>query len=101
MYEAGPSDSQLLAFGISKADIPVPTVEVWADNWPSFEVMCAMGTQWRTGALGATGLDYAAFPAVMHMLSIPKKQRSRIFQDIQWMEAEALSQMADARAAQS
>lgn len=101
MYDAGPSDSQLLAFGISKADIPVTIIEVWPDNWPAFEVMCAMGTQWRTGALGATGLDYAALPAVMRLLSIPQKHRSRTFHDIQWMEAEALSQMADARATKS
>ncbi|WP_425286327.1 DUF1799 domain-containing protein [Candidatus Fukatsuia endosymbiont of Tuberolachnus salignus] len=31
---------------------------MWPDIWPSFLVMRAMSTQWRTGMAGPTGLDY-------------------------------------------
>lgn len=98
LYDSGPSDTHLVAFGLSRADIPEVQVKVWSANWQTFEVMCAMGTQWRTGACGATGLDYGALPTVMELMAIPSDQRSSIFHDIQWMEAQALAAMADASA---
>jgi len=83
-------------FGFSPEDYD-ETVEVWPDNWPSFLVMDSMGTQWRTGAGGATGLDYGVLPNVMKLVGIPAKDRPGVFQDIRVMESEAIAAMADAR----
>ena len=83
-------------FGFSPEDYD-ETVEVWPDNWPSFLVMDSMGTQWRTGAGGATGLDYGVLPNVMKLVGIPAKDRPGVFQDIHVMESEAIAAMADAR----
>ena len=83
-------------FGFSPEDYD-GTVEVWPDNWPSFLVMDSMGTQWRTGAGGATGLDYGVLPNVMKLVGIPAKDRPGVFQDIRVMESEAIAVMADAR----
>jgi hypothetical protein len=83
-------------FGFSPEDYD-ETVEVWPDNWPSFLVMDSMGTQWRTGAGGATGLDYGVLPNVMKLVGIPAKDRPRVFQDIRVMESVAIAVMADAR----
>ena len=83
-------------FGFSPEDYD-DAVEVWPDNWPSFLVMDAMGTQWRTGACGATGLDYGVLPNVMKFVGIPAKDRSRVFQDIRVMESEAIAVMTEAR----
>ncbi|WP_223535605.1 DUF1799 domain-containing protein [Pseudomonas sp. GL-B-16] len=83
-------------FGFSPEDYD-EIVEVWLDNWPSFLVMDSMGTQWRTGACGATGLDYGVLPNVMKLVGIPAKDRSGVFQDIRAMESEAIAVMAEAR----
>jgi hypothetical protein len=83
-------------FGFSLEDYD-ETIEVWPDNWPSFLVMDAMGTQWRTGACGATGLDYGVLPKVMKLVGIPAKDRPGVFHDIRVMESEALAVTAEAR----
>lgn len=56
-----------------------------------------MSTQWRTGAFGATGLDYNALPAVLRLIGIPKKSRQSVFQDLRVMEAEALLVMSESK----
>lgn len=83
-------------FGFSPDDYD-ETFEVWPDNWKSFLVMDSMWTQWRTGACGATGLDYGVLSDVMKLLGIPAEERSRVFQDIRVMESEAIAVMAAAR----
>lgn len=86
----------MAAFGFSPEDYD-ETFEVWPDNWLSFLVMDAMWTQWRTGACGATGLDYGVLPDVMKLVGIPAKDRSRVFQDVRVMESQALAVMAEMR----
>lgn len=44
------------AAGLTEDDLD--TAEVWPENWPAFDLFTAMGTQWRTGMNGPTGLDY-------------------------------------------
>ncbi|CAI8820944.1 DUF1799 domain-containing protein [Pseudomonas sp. IT-P100] len=83
-------------FGFSPEDYD-ETFEVWPDNWKSFLVMDSMWTQWRTGACGATGLDYGVLPDVMKLVGVPVKDRPRVFQDIRVMESEAIAVMAEAR----
>jgi hypothetical protein len=83
-------------FGVTAADFD-DVVEVLPDNWPAFVVMEAMGTQWRTGMAGATGLDYAVVPAVMSLVKIPKKTRNQVFRDLRVMEAEALLVMSESK----
>jgi presenilin-like A22 family membrane protease len=77
-------------FGFSPEDYD-EIVEVWPDNWLSFLVMDSMGTQWRTGACGVTGLDYGVLPSVMRLVGVSIKDRSRVFQDIRLMELEVLT----------
>jgi hypothetical protein len=87
---------QMALFGVTAADFD-DVVEVLPDNWPAFVVMEAMGTQWRTGMAGATGLDYAVVPAVMSLVNIPKKTRNQVFHDLRVMEAEALLVMSESK----
>ncbi|MFK3794720.1 DUF1799 domain-containing protein [Pseudomonas sp. NPDC088444] len=96
LYLPPPPPDQLARFGISSADMD-DTVEVLPDNWPAFLVLEAMGTQWRAGMGGATGLDYAVVPSVMSLVDIPKKTRNQVFRDLRVMEAEALAVMAEGR----
>lgn len=67
--------------------------EVWSDNLETVNVFIAMGTQWRAGMGGATGLDYSALPAVMDFVGVAKKARSAVFDGLRTMEEAALECM--------
>lgn len=67
----------------------LPDVEQSAD------VFIAMATQWRTGARGATGLDYSPLPFVMRTRSVPRAEQAAVFDDLRVMEAEALKVMSE------
>ena len=56
-----------------------------------------MSTQWRTGACGATGLDYSTIRSVAGFLGLTRTEAADIFPDIRIMEAEALRVMSDQR----
>ncbi|MBK3510708.1 DUF1799 domain-containing protein [Pseudomonas sp. MF6747] len=83
-------------FGLSPEDLE-QDVDVWSDNWLAFSLFNALATQWRTGACGATGLDYTSIRDVAEYLGIKRKTIPEIFHDLQVMEAEALAVMAEAR----
>lgn len=68
-------------------------MELWPDTEVSFMVFEAMGSQWRVGPGGATGLDYGALPAVMDLLAVAQDQRRQVFADVRVMESEAISVM--------
>ena len=96
MYEPGAPAEQMAMFGLSSGDFD-DDMEIWPDNWPAFRLFNAMSTQWRTGACGATGLDYTSIRDVAEYLGIKKKTIPDIFPDLQVMEAEALAVMGEAR----
>lgn len=70
-------------------------MEVWSDAWPAFCLFEALGTQWRMGPGGATGLDYAAILSTAKMLGIKRRILQDAFPDLRVMEAEALAVMAE------
>lgn len=70
-------------------------VEVYPDNLQSVNIFQDMLTQWRVGMGGATGLDYAALPAVLRFRGIFRKDQSQVFDDIQIMERAALRAMRE------
>ncbi|MCU9949857.1 DUF1799 domain-containing protein [Pseudomonas sp. PDM13] len=86
--------------GLTLADIPEETLQVYPENWDAFRVFETMRTQWRTGMCGATGLDYTAIPAVFDLLNIPADRR-QLFGDLRVMEFEALDVMAEQRIQES
>lgn len=97
MYEAGPSDSDLAAFGLTRADVPDEEFGVFPDAWPAFVTFNAVSTQWRTGFGGAVGLDYGVIGDVTTFLGFSKKQTATLFPDLQVMEAEALLVMSESK----
>lgn len=96
MYEQGPSAEQLAFLGLTLDDIETEDVEVWPDAWPVFLLFEAMGTQWRLGHGGPSGLDYTAIPAAASMIGIKRRELTEIFPDLRVMEHEALAVMAEA-----
>lgn len=96
MYEPQASADELALFGLGIGDFAEDEVEVWPGNWPAFRLFNALSTQWRTGACGATGLDYTSIRDVASFIGIKKKQIPEIFPDLQILESEALAVMAEA-----
>ena len=72
-------------------------VEIWPENMPAFIVFQSMSTQWRMGMNGPTGLDYNVLPEMWKRLDIRKRDRNRVFEDLQDMERAALRVMAKQR----
>ena len=68
------------------------TVVVWPDNRLAVRVFQAMGTQWRVGAAGPTGLDYGVVPEIWRRLRVPPDQRDAVFMDLRVIEGAALEQ---------
>lgn len=97
MYEAGPSDEHLAAFGMSRADVQDEEFEVLPDLWPAFTAFNAMSTQWRVGMGSPVGLDYGVIRDVTALLGFTKKQTARLFPDLRVMEAEALIVMSETK----
>ena len=97
MYEPRATAEDMAKLGLTLADIEEDDVEIWPDNWPVFRLFNALGTQWRTGAGGATGLDYTPIRDVASYIGIKKRQIPELFPDLQVMEAEALAVMAEAK----
>ena len=96
MYEPRATAEDMAMIGLTLDDID-EEVEIWPDNWPVFRLFNALGTQWRTGPGGATGLDYTSIRDVASYLGIKKRQIPELFPDLQVMEAEALAVMAEAK----
>lgn len=59
----------------------------------AFEIFTSIGSQWRVGMSGPTGLDYAVLPAMWQLFSVPKKDRSAVFEDLRVLENAALKAM--------
>lgn len=79
--------------GLTIQDIePVP-VALLPENRLPFEVFCAMDTQWRVGAGGASGLDYGALPTVLRLLGIKRAEWSEVWDAVRVMERAALEEM--------
>lgn len=78
-------------------DLTGQDCEIWPDNWQVFLLFEALSTQWRTGACGATGLDYTSIRDVAGFLGLTRAQVTDIFSDLRIMEAEALQVMAEQR----
>jgi len=97
LYTPGPDEKELATFGLSLEDYGDTIVEIWPENLPAFEVFRALTTQWRAGMNGPTGLDYNVLPELWRRLDIRKKERNRVFADLQEMERAALSVMARQR----
>lgn len=75
--------------GLTEADLDI--TEVWPDNWPIFQVFCAVRTQWRFSGMGrATGLDYCAVYPLLERHYPSNKAFFAALDDIQAMEIAAL-----------
>ena len=68
--------------------------EVWDDNWDIVMMFLRMGTQWSTSFGGYVGLKYEVLLMQGGMFDLYNiKERSKILEEIQIMEAKALKEL--------
>ncbi|OFJ47656.1 hypothetical protein BA896_000165 [Janthinobacterium lividum] len=71
-------------------DVAADPVDIWPDNVAAFEIFSFLGTQWRIGMSGATGLDYNVVYRKMDRLLLTPEEYDALERDIQIMESAAL-----------
>lgn len=64
---------------------------MWEENWQSFEIFLKMQTQWNVTMGGYVGLKYEVLQWVSQLYDVEDKRR--LLEDIQVMEAAALSEL--------
>lgn len=63
---------------------------MWAENAEPFGIFTALQTQWRPGASGVVGLDYAAIEPVLRLQQVDPARWPALFDDLRVMERAAL-----------
>lgn len=95
MYTPAPSAEELATAGLTEDDFAGEAVEIWPENLPAYEAFNALGTQWRIGMGGATGLDYTTVPVVLRLRAVPRTEWPHLFEDLRVMESAALEAMRE------
>jgi len=70
---------------------PPPSVELWPENWPPFDLFARNSTQWRVGASGAVGLDYTVIFHELDRQKPPEEQYEDTLDALRVIERAALS----------
>jgi len=68
-------------------------IELWPDTIDSFVVFDKVRHQWNVGPAGPTALNYQGVESALRMMGIPRKRWPDLFDDIQVLEAGALSEI--------
>lgn len=95
MYGRQVTAEDAAQFGLTLADFDDDAVEIWPENAGAVYAFSAVGTQWRTGMSGPTGLDYPAVFATLDRIrrDLDDDGRDALFADMQVMERAALQEM--------
>jgi hypothetical protein len=85
-------DFALAAFGlVATRSVKTPDeLYLWPENVPTWNLFQALSTQWLVGMGGATGLNYESVNIVMDHRRIARRDRQRVFEEIQAMERATL-----------
>lgn len=60
----------------------LPQWVLWVEHEPAYHLFQSMGTQWRYGTNGPTGLDYAGVRASPQFRRLARDQRELVFEDV-------------------
>jgi hypothetical protein len=74
-------------------DVAPAAIDLWECHALAVSLFGDMGTQWRTGAHGPTGLDYNALPPVLRIRGIARSEWADVFDDLRTLEMAALEQI--------
>jgi len=95
LYAQGPTAAEAAAWGLTLEEASGEAVDVWPDNVEAVNVFIQMGTQWRVGAMGATGLDYTALESLFRLLRIARNDWPKLLDEVRTLEDAALEKMRE------
>ncbi|PVX86481.1 DUF1799 domain-containing protein [Paraburkholderia unamae] len=72
-------------------------VEVWPENHQAVMLFIRVGTQWRAGMGGATGLDYNVVLSLIDRLGLGAVESDELFEDVRHLESVALEVMRESQ----
>lgn len=75
-------------------DIVDAECEVWPENERAVAIFLDLGTQWRHGMGGVTGLDYSALWTPIRLRRVPRDEWQEVFEGIRIMERAVLEMKA-------
>lgn len=90
MYEVGPNEKELAAFGMTLDDVATGPTEVWPESTEAFYLFSFMRTQWRTAMNGPTGLDYGVLFRKMDRMHLTEEEYLELECQVRIMEDAAL-----------
>ena len=83
------------ANGLTPEDYAQEVVEYWPEHAQAVALFCLVGTQWRVGASGASGLDYCAVYPLMDRIGLTAQEWDWLMSDLQSLEGAALVAMSE------
>lgn len=90
--DASESAAAVMGLVIRQSGQPIcDDLYLWPDNVASWNLFQAVSTQWMVSMAGATGLNYPGVETVMRLSGIKRRDRERVFYEIQCMERATLS----------
>lgn len=87
----------LAALGLTPEDFGDQCISYWPEHAQAVQMFCRVGTQWRIGMNGPTGLDYPALYPLMDRLNLSDSNWDWLLLDIQEMESSALQTISENR----
>lgn len=72
-------------------------MEAWPENEAALHLFRALGTQWRIGVSGPTGLDHNVLLARLDRMQLTDAEREQLDADVRVMEHQALETISDER----
>lgn len=95
LYWEAPDPQKMAGSGVRPEDHKRPEVELWPENKPALDLYSRIVTQWRVGAGGPVGLDYAVVYREMDDLGLAGEEREEMKAAIRVIEGAALRTMRD------
>lgn len=95
IYTGPPDTTELAALGMAPEDVAEGEVDLWPENAQAVATFIQMGTQWRHGMGGITGLDYGALEAVLRIRQVPSEDWQDVLDGVRTMERAVLEMRAE------
>ncbi|UDG74220.1 DUF1799 domain-containing protein [Achromobacter sp. 77] len=85
-----PSAATLAKAGLKPRYFQRPTVELWQEHVPAFNLFTRNYTQWRVGTGGPIGLDYGVLFHDLDRQELSRAEQQEIMDDVRIIERAAL-----------
>lgn len=80
---------------MTRADLDGEVVEVWPENWTSFQLLVDVRTQWRGAGMTVIGLDYNVVYHKLDRMNLSPADYDEAENDVRVMERAALLAMKE------